>query len=806
MRIPVYSTLSDGQKKLTKIFALFALVGFVILAIISVILGATINSSASHPPSANSVAALSASIKSQGLFSYDNSTGIVPYSLLSYNETNGTSLYINVNLYSVKPPTSVYVLNWTGQCTICSTAPQVYLNLENDLAQQGVTNAINPLKVVSPQQLSKINNDSILIIWDGFLPNQTMQQVGPNYTVLDELMQKGTSLIYIGRSFGKLISPQSTIIPNPDVLPYLNTTTANATVNQYLFFNQSTFNFRNGQTFGAVSYESAGAGSGGYIIAFSNFLDDGWSTPKAAAADLSSVIESQFWLNKISSGRAILNFTNDSQSGVVGIPMLFPPLPNFPYALSELNRSYGTVQLYLLSTAPSPTNGIIGHASSTFVKRAEKIYFTGSYYLNGSIQLPVSVIPGVTYNSSISVYSVRNSEITPHIDIFTKDMQYVYTIPIQFTHAVTPGYTFIEPLNLNLGPGQYIAELNGFTNQRYGGTYFTVPSVNLTLTNINPNTDTFTFAVYAAGEPVSGLTANIILNGQYHSATNITDGQMVFTMPSGQSIPSGNLTFSMQMLSTTYHYYTSYSPLTFSINKQYIEFFIALIIVMLEVTLVKAPNRDEFYIDVPSMPEPAKIRVKLKSSEALSAFDSLNNYYRWKYMPLSKNEFRFAISNSVRRNNMPVTPTYNNVENMLDLLAERGYAVTADGLYAPKQWVEQSKHDIEYLAVFKKLRIYFVSNGQIFSDLDKSDVADIVTSIHNEKAYIIIYSKTSRFGKIPVFKNGKTYLAFLNNDRLEEFRNSIYNSSSKEAEQIKLYISAGYIILMDADNPSGTAS
>jgi len=262
----------------------------------------------------------------------------------------------------------------------------------------------------------------------------------------------------------------------------------------------------------------------------------------------------------------------------------------------------------------------------------------------------------------------------------------------------------------------------------------------------------------------------------------------------------------MQMLSTTYHYYSSYNPVTITINKQYIEFVIAIIIVMLEVTLVKAPNRDEFYIDVPAMPEPVKARIKLKSQDVMGTFDSLNSYYRWKYMPLSKNEFRFAISNSIRSNSMPVTPTYNNVETMLNELSSKGLVASADGLFAPNAWIAQSKHDIEYLAVFKKLRVYLVGKGLTFTDLDKSDSADITVRAKNESAYLMIYSKTSRFRNVPIYRNGKTYLVFLNSDRLDEFKRELFSSTAREAEQLKLYISSGSVALVDADNPEEFAA
>ena len=75
--------------------------------------------------------------------------------------------------------------------------------------------------------------------------------------------------------------------------------------------------------------------------------------------------------------------------------------------------------------------------------------------------------------------------------------------------------------------------------------------------------------------------------------------------------------------------------------------------------------------------------------------------------------------------------------------------VGADDLYAPKAWIEQSGHDIEYLVTFKKLRLYLVTHAYLFTDMDTSSVADIVATLHNERKYIIIHSKAMKFSNIP---------------------------------------------------------
>jgi len=139
---------------------------------------------------------------------------------------------------------------------------------------------------------------------------------------------------------------------------------------------------------------------------------------------------------------------------------------------------------------------------------------------------------------------------------------------------------------------------------------------------------------------------------------------------------------------------------------------------------------------------------------------------------------------------------------MLDQLAVKKYLVSADELYAPVQWIDASKHDIEYLATFKKLRLFLVTHSFVFSDVDASSEADIVATLRNQRKYIVIYSKTSKFQNVPVFAGSTTYLAFINSSRLEDFKNALYISTTAQSEQLKMYISANYVKLVDANDPS----
>ncbi len=459
--------------------------------------------------------------------------------------------------------------------------------------------------------------------------------------------------------------------------------------------------------------------------------------------------------------------------------------------LGELNNSYARVVLegFQSSTSASPDKYYI-------------FYYKPSFTTSGTISIPGAAIPGSPVFGTFEVYLNKTETVEPHLDIFSINHTLVESLQPFFSKTLSQNYTFFDTFTLALPAGPYIAQLNGFNNQHYASALFASPPVSFALTGANVSQGYYVFSAYVGTVPLNNETAVVKVNGQYQTTVQINNGQFLYQLPPGVTALTGNLTFNLQAFNQQFNYNINYTPPSFAINKQYIFFIIAVIIVILEITLVKAPQRDDFYIDVPNMPEPAKTNIKLKFNELLSVFDKQSAYYHWHYMPLTDSEFKFGIANNVKWQNLPVVLTYNNTDAILDSMVTRGYAVSADGFFAPKAWEQQSKHDIEYLVIFRKLRNYLTSHGQQFSDLDASTEADITTVLGGEKVFIIIYSKTSQFMKnIPIRPPIKTYIAFLDSDRLEDFKKELYTSTSVAAEELKMYIASGNVLLLDTDTP-----
>jgi hypothetical protein len=776
------------KRSKAKLIAVLFLIVFIVLAILFYYFAAepsSISSSTTakpiyYNPSFHGVAS------SEGILFYNYSQDVIPYVLVSYNVHNVSKLYLNASL--IPPfgiPSKVYILNTTNECYQCVSGSQFYSNIRSDISKYGLISAAN-ISNISISNLNSISNFSVLIVSSGLIPSQLLESPNSssNQSMLQMLLEKGVTIIYVGDTFSRGLLPGSVIEPLTAIPSYLATIPYKFNGTTSLYFNSPLAKFESGNLYGPLSYISQFNGT---IIAFFN-TPSSWKNASEEASDIANVVSNLFWVERISSSTIELNGSEIKNSSSIGV------------ILSALNSS----KLHSVLTAINNTVGII---TAKAVSQSNNtvysyMYFTPPSTLNGSISMPPYVVPGQTepINLEIFTHSIIPISIEPHLSIYNQNMSLEYSVPLQFVQAYG-NFTFLKYLTINLPPGNYIADLDGYSGNLYSQALFYIPPIKISLSSINVSNGTLVFVPFAAGRVLANINYSISMNGAYQSNGSTGAGIIVYKLPQGVTVPYGITTFRISMLSSQFEYNLNMPAPKVVINKQYIEIAIVSIVVLLMVTMVKAPNRDEFYIDIPSLPTQEKIDITIPVRDIIALFDKQNISYRWKFMPLSKSEIKAAISANIRYNNMPIGVTYNNVDQIIDQLVSLGYLVSVDGLYAPAEWVTKSGHDIEYLATFKKLRLYFVTHAYMFTDLDASNLADIVTTLHGERVYIVIYSKTSKFIKIPVYENQPTYIAFLNSFKLDEFKEALYSTYTPEAEQLKIYISSGIVHLISADAP-----
>ncbi|MCL4373295.1 MAG: hypothetical protein M1360_00940 [Candidatus Marsarchaeota archaeon] len=770
-----------------------AVVIIVVLIIAVVAIFAYLSSLLSHVsshvvPSKLLEPSVSGFIAGQGLLQYNNSRELFPYALVNYNAVNATSISFNATILMDPMPLKVYMLNTSNECYQCASMPQLTALLSSDLKSYNFYNLSN-ISNVSIANVDNIENYSILIVPTGLMPSSLIEPINASTseTPLSILMSKQVIVIYIGDNFSRMLLPGSIIVPDNIMPGYLESQPSLYKGKSPFYFNSTTFSFTGGFTYGPLTYEYIGPG---VMIAFSNTLQS-WKSPQEAASDIAKAIDSAFWIPRLASGGLSLNTTSLNSSGSIGIVLdnstLTPTISN----LQILKNSFG------IMTITSNFSSSAGRKT-----RYLYIYFSPGHAINGTISMQSEVIPTHTVPVTMTIFtnSTLPISIQPHITIYNMNMSSVYSIPLPFSQAYG-NFTFIKYIPFNLPPGRYIGELQGYSGNLYAASLFDVAQVNISLVSANFSANKYRLFLYSKGLPISGVNYTITLNGAYKSSGILQNGTVNYSLPAGTPQIYGTMKFVLSTLSSSFSYTTVHAAPKIVVNKQYIELVIVVVVVLLMVTMVKAPNRDEFYIDVPSLPQQKKIDIKVSAREVLSQFDKLNVRYHWKFMPLTKSELRSAISSNMRYNNMPIGVTYSNIDSIVDQLVVKGYLVGADNLYAPAEWIQKSGHDIEYLATFKKIRLYLVTHAYMFTDIDASNLADIVATIHGDRAYIVIYSKTSKFLRMPVYGNQTTYIAFLNSMRLEEFRESILTSFTPEAEQLKIYMSSGSVKLVDADAP-----
>lgn len=728
---------------------------------------------------------LTANLLTHGISLYGNGRYLIPYSVITYNAVNISYMSINTTLFKDEPPTSVYVLNPSSGCFDCGNYQQAITSFFSDLSAFGVPNAQNAAVVSDPSQ---IPDNSILVILSGYMPNYMFNAYnGTNITVLDSLLSRGTSILYIGRNFSYMLNGP-TVVPNNNTPAYLNTI-SRAAVSNTLGFNlhNASFSFLNGSTYGPFSYTNVYNGS---IVAFPNTLAS-WSASNIAGYDMARAVSQLFWLPQFS--HSSLNLAPHTNISDIAAQLKSP-------IVSVKNSTSNTIQSmdggYIRTTITTSPNYTLGN-NDLYIY----IYYRPDYAPQGRFLIPEQIVPGTPINAQLTVYNPYTTELKPEVVLYNDTYSTTATIPLSYVSNVSNNYTFVVPLDIQVPPGNYIAELKDISNTTYADASFYIAPINITVTSANLTTGIINFTVKSGSSPLSNINYTITINGGYPQTDTMYTGDVTYRLPKGSPLPSGKLTINFAMLSGNFVFIGENPNTSPYSNKQIIELAIVGAVVLVLVFLVKAPARDEFFIDVPELPPHKKTEIRIKPSSIVSTFDKLNSYYHWSHMPLSVTEVRAAISNYIRHSNMPVNLTLNNVDIMLTQMVNNGDLVTADKLYAPKRWISETNHDINYLTTFKKLRVFMVTHAILFTDLDASEEADMVVSVHGEKHLIVIDSPTTRFKNVPVRKNARTYIAFLNSMDMYDFSERLGSTMSKETEEFRMYMSTGYIRLIDSDNP-----
>ncbi len=743
--------------------------------------------------------ALSSILGQSTVLNYNNSLNPLFYSLLSYATTNGTNLNVSLQVYEKNPFGRIYLLNTTGFCVSCFSGKAFQNSLFLDLQKYNLVRNASSFGLINVSQLYLVKPNSIIVVPSGLLPHALLNGTGAG---IFALLNQGDTIIYVGQDFSKsvgstgflFINSQSTIsalaVNNLATQQFLPQRSVNLSADQQsimpipstLSFARPTFSLIQGSFYQNVSYVNSGNGT---VVAFENYPTSSWVSANSMASDVAKVINARLGIQKLAGSSVRVNLLA-KRNGTAGIFAYIPNLlfnRTFNLQLNQIiNRSYSLLSV----TANNSKNNV-----------TQETAVPNHYASKGFLNMPT--MTGETEPTQI-IFQANSSSRTLllHLNIYDSNLSYVDAIPVGFVPTST---TLVKYYPFYLPSGNYIIELLDFNATQYAGALFNVASANITPTLLNFKNGTFAFSVYSDGYPVANTTYTININGDYNQTGRITNGTINYMLPRGTVINYGPEQFNFYFSNSKYSVSQNYSPIgPPSIPPIYIEFLIVIAVVVLLNLVLKPPNRDEYYIDVPEFPPAKKERVLVQSGDVLGVFDKVNYYHRWKYMPLNSDEIKRGISDNIRINSMPISVTVQNTNVLLSELAKNGEVVMMSGYYAPASWIEASKHSVDYLIVFRKLRDYCVSHAMLFTDLDSNANADMIVTKDSKQISIFIYTKSSAMRKLTLSREAKIALVFLNDETMREFMDELYDSVGKEAEILKMGVEYSYVKLLDSDH------
>ncbi len=734
------------------------------------------------------------SLFKSGIADYNYSGELSAYAYLNYTIKNATDAKMLLLVYQKNPIMKIYLVNPLNSCYDCFNTGALEANLSTDLSNYGLIFNSSSFQVVNIFNTSTISPDSIVILPTGLLPAEILPYTGfssgAEIKNMIQLLNESDTIIYVGQNSTRLIENGQILIANNYTSSALNnegfqTNSFSKKINTpgYLF-NLPTFMLSNGTSIGSISYINFGNNTrNGTVVAFSNYPKVGWQTSGNLASDISTAIYQRFWLKQLAYGSTNISQA-PSPNSLSGRTLIFTLKKDIPFnsgAALNINSSF---KLLLINSS----NGY------KYQNLEYPLHIT--YNNSADLSLPPVLGYGDQVPIGVSINQLSTNKAFSVIS-YNKTFKSVYSFPLNFFNTT---YSIVKYGSFDVPTGQYyIGYLVDINNVSHGSVLFYVPYLNVTTLYSNFKNGTFIFNISSNNQELSDIPYSININGQYQTQGMLKNGTINYTLPKGTTLNYGYQYLNLSLININYvipEYYQS-PP---GIPSIYIEFGIAAFLILIMNIVLRPPNSEDYYIDIPEMPPIKKERVTVKSDKIISLFDSVNFKYKWKYMPLTPEEIKLSISSSIRENNMPISITLQNTKKILNQLNIEGKLSTTSEYYMPYEWSKSSSHDIEYLVIFRKLRDLFVSHAIPFTDLDLAPEADMVATLRDKNINLYIFSSISGVRKINI-KSNNNIIVFLDRETRLSFKDKLNNTYTKDMNDIRLVIYSNYVRLADIENP-----
>lgn len=732
----------------------------------------------------------SLSVFSSGLASYNNSLSAVVYAYINYNIKNATNSTFNIYLFKKNPLEKIYLVNPSNSCYNCFNFGALEKNLSSLLGSYGLLKNSSSFQSIGLLNTSDITPGSIVILPTGLLPASLLPDTGfsslSSIKNIITLLQENDTILYVGDNFSRLEEDGQILLTSNTTSSTLNnyglsTYSFPNTTNTIPFhFSSPTFRFTNGSYIGSISYVNLNTGS---MIALSNYPKLGWNNTLSLSQDISRILYERFWIPILAKGS--FNTSKAPSSAPLSGKNL----------IITLEKTINATGTYLQSVNASYPL-IIVNSTNGYKNQIFETPFKLKYLNKATIGLPSVIGYGnlVPTEISISPYSTNKAF---SLVAYNSSLKYIYSFPLDFFNT---SYSVQKYSTFDVPTGQYyVASLVDINNNSYGNAVFYVPLLNITTTSSDFQNASFVFNILSASTPLSNMPYTININNEFQNQGIIHNGIINYTLPKGTALSYGYQAIKISLINYNYTIYEYYQSPP-AIPPIYIEFGIAAFIILLMNIVLRPPNTENYFIDVPEMLPIKKEDVTVKSEQIVSLFDTLNFKYNWKYMPLTSEEIKLGISNNIRKDNLPISITLQNTKRVLYKLSSEGKIESKNNYYVPVDWIKKSGHDAEYLVIFRRLRDFFVSHAIPFTDIDKASDCDIIANVRQKIYKIFIFSSTSGVIPIKLTKENKNIIIFLTNEEKLNFIDSLYSVYSPEMNELRLAMYAGYLELGDVQN------
>lgn len=206
-----------------------------------------------------------------------------------------------------------------------------------------------------------------------------------------------------------------------------------------------------------------------------------------------------------------------------------------------------------------------------------------------------------------------------------------------------------------------------------------------------------------------------------------------FVDPSGisivldQPLQAGNYTIYFNIKNIDYQTTFRVFPRT-SIDKLIFGNPLGLVTIVISILVVVGSNflRPKppiiYSIDIPEVFPPIEtIEIKLNEAAIRKAFDHVQNYYKWKYIPLSEDE----IAEGLKANNVDLENSvidFTSLSIALNSYVIRGLLKKYRDFYILADWEKESGYSVEQLVMFRNIRDVGLEYGLIYElDLENSN-------------------------------------------------------------------------------------